>query len=150
MTEPRIASTDDTPMSDDDLRELLMRARTLDEPRLARAVPLPEGRRRPQRQGPATTGDLERAGRVERVAAGLRVVGAEQARRGVGLRTGQRGIRRRDVLDGARLGERRLPGCLVVPPSDDRVELRVDVTVAHGCLARVGVEHRNPATSTPA
>ena len=38
MTEPRIASTDDTPMSDDDLRELLMRARTLDEPRLARLV----------------------------------------------------------------------------------------------------------------
>jgi hypothetical protein len=39
MTEPStVSADDDTPMSDDDLRELLMRARTLPDPRLARLV----------------------------------------------------------------------------------------------------------------
>jgi hypothetical protein len=38
MTEPSTVSTDDTPMSDDDLRELLELARKRDDPQLARLV----------------------------------------------------------------------------------------------------------------
>jgi hypothetical protein len=38
MTEPNTVSLDDTPMSDDDLRALLARARTRDDPQLVRLV----------------------------------------------------------------------------------------------------------------
>jgi hypothetical protein len=38
MTEPRLSAADDTPPSDGELRELLVRARELDDPRLARLV----------------------------------------------------------------------------------------------------------------
>jgi hypothetical protein len=38
VTEPSTVSTDDTPMSDDDLRELLELARKRDDPQLVRLV----------------------------------------------------------------------------------------------------------------
>jgi hypothetical protein len=38
MTEPRMEATDDTPLSDGELRALLVRARKLDDPHLVRLV----------------------------------------------------------------------------------------------------------------